>query len=49
MFKDCNISRNIYESKQGKRLEILTPKQILQTLPIDLAKIKACSHSEFTE
>ena len=41
-----NISRNIYESKQGKRLKILTSKQMLQRLPITLAQIKAGNNSE---
>ena len=41
-----NISRNIYESKQGKRLQILTSKQMLQRLPITLAQIKAGNNSE---
>ena len=31
-------SRRIYESKQGKGLKILTPKQMLQRLPIALAQ-----------
>ena len=41
-----NVSRNIYESTQGKELKILTPKQMLQRLPIDLAQIKAGNNSE---
>ena len=41
-----NMSRNIYESKQRKTLKILTPKQILQRLPIALAQIKAGNNSE---
>ena len=44
MFNDYarNISRNIYDSKQkGTGLKILTPKQMLQRLPIALAQIKA--------
>ena len=48
MFNDYakNMSRNIYESKQGgKGLKILTPKQILQRLPIALAQIKAGNNS----
>ena len=42
MFNDYanKMSRNIYESKQGTGLEILTPKQMLQRLPIALAQIK---------
>ena len=35
-----NMSRNIYESKQGKRIKVLFPKQLLQRLPIGLAQIK---------
>ena len=35
-----NLSKNIYESKQGTRLKILTPKQMLQRLPIALAQKK---------
>ena len=48
MFNDYakNMSRNIYDSKQGgKGLKILTPKQILQRLPIALAQIKAGNNS----
>ena len=36
-----NMSKNIHESKQGTGLKILTPKQMLQRLPIALAQIKA--------
>ena len=47
MFKCAkNMSRNIYESNQGKRLKTLTPKQMLQRLPIALAQIKAGKNSE---
>ena len=48
MFNDYakNMSKNIYESKQGAGLKILTAKQILQQLPIALAQIKAGNHSE---
>ena len=48
MFNDYakNMSKNIYESKQGTGLKILTPKQILQRLPIALAEIKAGNNSE---
>ena len=39
-----------YESKQdkteGKGLKILTPKQMLQRLPIALAQVKAGNNSE---
>ena len=40
------MSKNIYESKQGTGLKILTPKQILQRLPIALAQIKAGNNLE---
>ena len=38
-----NMSRNIYESKQGTGL---SHKQMLQRLPIALAQIKAGNNSE---
>ena len=41
-----NMSRNIYESKQGKGLKILTPNKMLQRLPIALAQIKAGNNSK---
>ena len=41
-----DMSRNIYKSKQGKGLKTLTPKQILQRLPMALAQIKAGNNSE---
>ena len=42
-----NMSRNIYDSKQeGTGLKILTPKQMLQRLPISLAQIKAGNNSQ---
>ena len=45
MLSDAN-----YESKQneteGKVLKILTPKQMLQRLPISLAQVKAGNNSE---
>ena len=41
-----NMSRNIYYSKQGKGHKILTPKQMLQRLPIALAQIKAGNTSK---
>ena len=41
-----NMSRNIYESKQGTGLKMLTPKQMFQRLPIALAQIKAGNNSE---
>ena len=40
------MSRNIYDSKQGTVLKILTPKQMLQRLPIPLAQIKAGNNSK---
>ena len=49
MFNDYarNMSRNIYDSKQeGAGLKILTPKQMLQRLPIALAQIKAGNNSQ---
>ena len=48
MFNDYakNMSRNIYESRQGKGLKILTLKQMLQRLPIAPAQIKAGYNSE---
>ena len=48
MFNDYakNMSRNIYELKQGEELKILTPKQMLQKLPIALVQIKAGNNSE---
>ena len=49
MFNDYarNMSRNIYDSKQEEtRLKILTPKQMLQRLPISLTKIKAGNNSQ---
>ena len=42
-----NMSRNIYDSKQeGTGLKILTPKQMLQRLPIAFAQIKAGNNSQ---
>ena len=48
MFNDYtkNMSRNIYELKQEKGLKILTPKQMLQRLPIALAQVTAGNNSE---
>ena len=39
------MPRNVYELKQGTGLKILTPKQMLQRLPIALAQIKAGNNS----
>ena len=49
MFNDYarNMSRNIYDLKQeGTGLKILTPKQMIQRLPIALAQIKAGNNSQ---
>ena len=48
MFNDYanNMSKNIYESKQGTGLKILTPKQMIQRLPIALVQIKAGNNSD---
>ena len=49
MFNDYarNISRNIYDSKEeGTGLKILTPKQMLQRLPIALAQVKTGNNSQ---
>ena len=48
MFNDYakSMSRNIYESKQGTGLKILTPKQMIQRFSIPLAQIKAGNNSE---
>ena len=40
------MSKNIYKSKQGTGLKILTPNQMLQRLPIALAQIKAGYNSQ---
>ena len=40
------MSKNIYKSKQGTRLKRLTPKKMLQRLPVALAQIKAGNNSE---
>ena len=36
----------MYQTKQGTGLKILTPKQMLQRLPIALAQVKAGNNSE---
>ena len=48
MFNDYakSMSKNIYYSKQGTGLKILTPKQMLQRLPIALPQIKTGNNSE---
>ena len=40
------MSKNIYESKQGTGLKILTHKQMLQRLPVTVMQIKAGNISE---
>ena len=48
LFNDYSliISEAKYKSIHGEGLEILTPKQILQRLPIALAQVKAGNTSE---
>ena len=48
MFNDYakNMCRNIYDLKKETGLKILTPKQMLQRLPIALAQIKADNNSK---
>ena len=41
-----NMSKNIYKSKQGTGVKILTPNQMLKRLPIALAQIKTGNNSE---
>ena len=36
----------MHKAKKGTRLKILTPKQMLQTLPIALAQVKASNNSK---
>ena len=45
MLSDANYNAKQNETK-GKGLKILTPKQILQRLPIALAQVKAGNNSE---
>ena len=45
MFSDANYSAKQNETK-GTRLKILTPKNMLQRLPIALAQVKAGNNSE---
>ena len=40
------ISEAMYKSKHGTGLKILTPKQMLQRLPIAVAQGKTCNNSE---
>ena len=48
MFNDYakDMSRNFYKSKQGRGLKMLSPKQMLQRLPIVPAEIKSGNNSE---
>ena len=48
MFDDYSriASEAKYKSKYGESLKILTPKQMLQRLPIALAQVKAGNTSE---
>ena len=39
-------SESKYRKKNGTRLKVLTPKQMLQRLPIALAQVKADNNSE---
>ena len=45
MLSDANYNAKQNES-EGKGLKILTPKQMLQRLPIALAQVKAGNNSE---
>ena len=45
MLSDANYDAKQNETK-GKGLKILTPKQMLQRLPIALAQVKASNNSE---
>ena len=45
MLSDANYDSKNSETK-GKELKILTPKQMLQRLPIALAQVKASNNSE---
>ena len=40
------LSEAKYKAKYVERLKILTPKQMLQRLPIALAQVKAVNNSE---
>ena len=40
------VYKAAYDAKHGKVLKILTPKQMIQRLPIVLAQVKACNTSE---
>ena len=45
MLSDANYKAKQNETK-GTRLKVLTPKQMLQRLPIALAQVKAGNNSE---
>ena len=45
MLSDANYNVKQDETK-GKGLKILTPKQMIQRLPLDLAQVKAGNNSE---
>ena len=47
-FRDYSIlvSEAKYKAKQGKRLKILSPKQMLQRLPIATTRAKASNASK---
>ena len=47
-FRDYSIllSKGRYKAKHGKGVKILTPKQMLQRLPISIAQVKADDTSE---
>ena len=40
------VSEAKYKRIYGEGLKILTPKQMIQRLPISLAQVKACNTSE---
>ena len=44
--KSESIYRSKYDETKGKWLKILTPKQMLQRLPMALAQVKAGNNSE---
>ena len=48
LFDDCSsmVSEAKNKATKGTRLKILTPKQMLQRLPIALAQVKAGNNSE---
>ena len=46
MLSDANYDVKKKNETKGTRLKILTPKQMLQRLPIALAQVKAGNNSE---